>query len=117
MSDVWDEAEDFSVILIENFIRFETAAKNITYKESGGSEVLKVSFKIASQYYQQIQNTPYPAPLIGLQIDYDDKNEILTVVPSDAFLKQYENQIMKDVAFKQCENCKVRYSKFIQLCD
>ena len=61
-----------------------------------------------------MSGSEYQAPLIGLSLSYDETDSILTVSAGDYFIGLYENKIMRDVALKQCEDCKVRYSKFIE---
>lgn len=116
MSDVWSATDDFSPILIENYIRTETAVKNIKNDETESQgKVVAAKFKIAEEYYKQLCDCEYPAPLIGLSLNYDAESGILTVEPDEKFLEIYENQIMRDVALQQSEKCKERYSKFISV--
>jgi len=104
MSDEYQVMEEFYPVLVQNYIRFETAAAY-------------VKFKIAKDYYQQMRAHDIQAPLIGLILDYNEADGILNVVPEAYFLEEYENQIMRDVAVKQAELCRNRYSKFIEIID
>ena len=99
MSEVNPVLDEFFPILIENFIRFETAS---------------AKFKIAPEYYNRIINNEITAPLIGLKLSYDEASSILTVEPTPYFTELYENKIMSDVALKQSEESRGRYSKFIE---
>lgn len=117
MKEDWSPTEIFSPILIENYIRFETAAQYIKALEEGasGDVVVSAKFKISKAYFEQLKNSDNQAPLLGLTLDYDESTEILTVTVDAYFKELYENKIMRDVALKQCEDCKERYSKFISL--
>lgn len=116
MAEAWSVYDEFSLILIENYIRFETAVKNLKSKENGNEAVSAAAkFKIAKEYYEQIKNGDYPEVLIGLELSYDEGSSILTVMPDEHFTAVYENAIMRDVALKQSDECKVRYSKFIKV--
>ena len=74
-----------------------------------------VKFKIARDYYQQMINSEIDSPFFGLTLAYDDNAEILTVTPDDFVLQWYTNKIMREVALKQAEDFKFRYSNFITL--
>lgn len=117
MSEAYPVLEEFYPILIENYIRFETAVRLIRSKEAGSGEAVVAKFKIAPEYYNRIINNEISAPLIGLNLSYDEASSILMVEPTPYFLNLYENKIMCDVALKQSEDCKVRYSKFIEPVD
>lgn len=103
--------EVFSPILIQEYVRLMTAAHYI--KSENTSSGLK--FKISAENYQKIKECPTLAPWINLNIDYDDKQEILSVSGNEAFIKTYENKIQQEVALKFEENYQNRYSKYIQL--
>ena len=64
--------------------------------------------------YNRIINNEITAPLIGLKLSYDEASSILTVEPTPYFTELYENKIMSDVALKQSEESRGRYSKFIE---
>ena len=114
MSEVNPVLDEFFPILIENFIRFETAALYVRSREAGAEVPLAAKFKIAPEYYNQIVNNEITAPLIGLNLSYDEASSILTVEPTPYFTELYENKIMSDVALKQSEESRGRYSKFIE---
>ena len=114
MSEVNSALEEFFPILIENFIRFETASLYVGTRETGAEVPPAAKFKIAPEYYKQIVNNEITAPLIGLQMSYDEDSSILTVKPTPYFMELYENKIMSDVALKQSEENRGRYSKFIE---
>lgn len=116
MSETWPVYDLFSPILIGNYIRFETAMKVIRNAEAENkAEAVIAKFKIAKEYYEQLKNSEIQAPLLGLSLKYDEASSILSVEPDAAFVTAYENKIMQDVARKQSDDCKVRYSKFIEV--
>jgi len=114
MSDEWPVMEEFYPILIQNYIRFETAAFYVKAQEEQ-KEMPKVQFRIAKENYEKLLACEIQTPLIGLQLSYDEAESILSVVPETYFLEEYENQIMRDVAVKQAELCQKRYSKYIEV--
>ena len=94
MNEEWPVFEDFDPILIQNYIRFETAARHIRNQEAGQTEMSATCrFQISPENYEKLKSCETSAPLLGLSI------------------------IMRDVAVKQSENCKIRYSKFIKVLD
>lgn len=112
MTETTEILDDFSPILIENYIRTKTAVKNISNLETGN--IVAATFKISKEFYQQLINGEYLAPLIGLDLQYDEEKEVLSVFPNQKFMEQYKNQIMSDVAVQQAEKLKGRYSRFIE---
>ncbi len=114
MSDEWSVMEEFYPVLIQNYIRFETAAAYVKAQEEK-RELTAVRFEISKNHYDEMLACEIQAPLIGLQLSYDESGGILSVVPEAYFLEEYDNQIMRDVAVKQAELCRVRYSKFIKI--
>ena len=118
MADATQPMEDFSPILIQNYIRFETAYNLVQNEDAGNTDFEKaVKFKIAKDYYEQMHAFEVQAPLIGLDLSYDETSEILTATPLEYFTTEYQNKIMRDVAGKQHNDCLIRYSKFIQKID
>ena len=115
MSEISPVLDEFFPILIENFIRFETAALCVRNRDDGAATPSVAKFKIAPEYYNQMITQEITAPLIGLTLPYDEGTSILTVEPTPYFMELYENKIMSDVAIKQSEESKGRYSKFIEL--
>ena len=108
--------DEFHPLLVQNYIRFETAARYIRLKEEGGDSInTQCKFEIAQNFFEQMMNYSNTAPLLELSLSYDNNSKILTVVPEESFLKTYENSIMRDVAIKQSDDCKERYSKFIRV--
>ena len=67
--------------------------------------------------YEKLKSCETSAPLLGLSISYNENDCTLVAEPDDELLKTYKNAIMRDVAVKQSENCKIRYSKFIKVLD
>lgn len=109
--------EIFHPILIQNFIRFETAAHYIRAQKQGDSENTVCRFKITPDNYKLIIDYANTAPLLELTLDYDEQTSILSVKPNSTFLETYKNAIMSAVALKQSEDCKGRYNKFIKVID
>ena len=107
--------EEFFPILIENYIRFETAKRYVQIRDEGTDTPLTTKFKIAKEYYEKIINFDVTAPLIGLELSYDEASSILSVEPTDYFKELYENKIMSDVALKQSNESVGRYSNFIEV--
>lgn len=115
MTEVWPVYEEFSLISIENYIRFETAVKNLKIRETEkDAPPIVANFKIAREYYEQIISGEFRTVLIGLTLDYNEESSVMKVMPDKHFMDIYDNAIMRDVAFKQSEEYKVRYSKFIE---
>lgn len=118
MADATQPMDDFSPVLIQNYIRFETAYNLVQNEDAGNTDFEKaVKFKIAKDHYKQMRAFEVQAPLIGLDLSYDEENEILTAMPTEYFVTEYQNKIMRDVAGKQHNECLIRYSKFIQKID
>ena len=116
MNEAWPVFEYFNPILIQNYIRFETAMHHLRNQDNGQTEASPITkFKISPEHYDALINFETTAPLLGLSLSYDKDNQILSAEPDTEFLETYKNAIMRDVAIKQSENCKVRYSKFIQV--
>ena len=104
-----EELKVFSSILIQEYIRLMTAACCVENEDK--PKVAK--FAISEENYQKIMEEPLQTALIGLDIHFSDG--VLTAVPSDDFLKQYENKIMKEVVQMFAVNYKNRYSSFIKV--
>ena len=118
MADATQPMEDFSPILIQNYIRFETAYNLVTNQDAGKTDFEKaVKFKISKDNYEQMRAFEVQAPLIGLDLSYDETNEILTATPQELFETAYQNKIMRDVSGKQHDEFLTRYSNFIQKID
>ena len=118
MADATQPMEDFSPVLIQNYIRFETAYNLVSNEDAGNTDFEKaVKFKIAKNYYEQMLAFEVQAPLIGLDLSYEETSEVLTATPTEYFTTEYQNKIMRDVAGKQHNDCLTRYSKFIQKID
>lgn len=116
MSDEWPVLEEFYPILAQNYIRFQVAAHYVKAKEAQ-LDNFTVKFKIEKEFYDIMMACDVQALLIGLELNYDEASAILTVEPDDYFREEYTNQIMCDVAIKQADLCRVRYSKFINVID
>lgn len=118
MADATQPMEDFSPVLIQNYIRFETAYNLVSNEDARNTDFEKaVKFKIAKDFYQKMIDFEVQAPLIGLDLSYDESSEILTATPLELFETAYQNKIMRDVSGKQHDEFLTRYSKFIQKID
>lgn len=110
--------EIFHPILIQNYIRFETAARYIRNQEAGNTDISPICrFKISPHNYKLMQEYANTAPLLELKLNYDEHSSILSAEPEESFLETYKNNIMRDVALKQSEDCKGRYNNFIKVID
>jgi len=109
--DNLSELEIFSAILLEEYIRLMTAAFYIQSEDKKGS----VKFKITPDVYRQMREYEVQAPLIGLNLEYDEQSETLTVSGSETFIKTYENKIQAEVALKFANEYKTRYSNYISI--
>lgn len=105
-------AESFSPILIEEYIRLMTAAHYIRSEDKSGS----IQFKIAPDDFKAVQECHIQAPLIGLTLQYDESNGILTVTGSEEFVQMYENKIQEEVALNFEIVNKQRYAQWINPC-
>ena len=104
-----EKLEVFSSILLQEYIRLMTAAEYVR----GEGNIKAAKFAINEENYQKITAEPLQTALIGLNIHYADG--VLTAVPSEDFLKQYENKIMKEVVQMYANNYKNRYAEFITI--
>ena len=103
------ELEVFSSILLQEYIRLMTAADYVRHENN----LSGVKFAISEENYAKMMAEPLQTALIGLDLQFVD--DVLTVVPSEDFLKQYENKIMKEVVLMFWDNYKNRYAKFIKI--
>src|SRR5574344_1312311 len=112
MSDDYSRVlEVFSPILVEEYIRLNAVANCI--KKEKGSALTK--FKIKPEHYAKVKNEYIQAPLIGVNLQYDEQNEMLIASVSAELNKIYENKIMNEVAVKFSENYKNRYAEYIKV--
>ena len=100
----------FSALLMQEYIRIMTAAVCLKAKQS-----CRVRFNINQENYAKMMEDSLTMPLIGLDLTFDEENGILSVVPDDDFLLQYDNQIMASVAEQYYENYKMRYVAYISI--
>lgn len=105
--------EIFSPVLLQEYIRLMTAIYYIKSDTKSGS----CKFKISSEYYNQIKSHEVQGPLTGLSLEYDEKQELLSVTGNENFIKSYENKIQEEVSLKFANENTQRYSKFISLID
>ena len=104
-----NELEVFSAILIQEYIRLMTVADCI--KHEGESKGAK--FAINDENYKKIIQEPLQTALLGLELNY--ANGVLSVIPSQDLMKQYENKIMKEMALMYWDNYGKRYAKYITI--
>ena len=100
--------ETFSALSLMEYIRLMTAALLVDRDDKS-----LVQFKISVENYNKMLAEPLHTPLLGLHLDYDEKNATLTVTPEDIFLPQYSNKIMKEVVLTFSENYKNRYKNWL----
>ena len=86
MNDVDGELKVFAPILIQQYVRMQTAAH---YISSDGNEK-KTKFRISPENYKKMTDEPLQAMLIGLELEYDKGKEILTVCPDAEFISIVE---------------------------
>lgn len=113
MEQVKGQLEVFSAILLQQYIRLLTAA---VYHRSEKA-IKETKFKITPEIYKQLREEPLQTSLLGLNLNYDEKAQILTVVPDAEFLEEFTNNIMRDVALQYADIYKCRYAKFISFID
>lgn len=104
-----DELEVFSSILIQEYIRLMTAADYVSHE----GQINGTKFTISAENYKKMMEEPLQTALIGISLQFSDG--ILTATPTEDFLKQYENKIMKEVVLMFQNNYKNRYAKFISV--
>lgn len=104
-----EELEVFSSILLQEYIRLMTAADYINHDGNRKS----TRFTVNKENYDKMMAEPLQTALIGLDIQFD--KDVLTATPSEDFLKQYENKIIKEVVQMYWNNYKNRYAKFIKV--
>lgn len=116
MAEPLPPQEQFFPLLVESYIRLETVVTCLKNEDAGNEyKALPAKFKIAEEYYKQVVENEIQSPLLGLKLDYDSTNSILTVEPDNFVLELYKNKIMREVALKQSIDFQQRYSKFITL--
>ena len=109
MEEVKGQLEVFSAILLQQYIRLQTAA----VCQCAEKICQEAKFKIAPDVYEKMVAEPLQTALLGLQLNYDTITQILTVVPDDEFLAEFTNNIMRDVALQYVDAYKNRYEKYI----
>ncbi len=107
-----DEQVSFSPILIMEFIRQTTMARCL----AGESAEIVVKFKLSKTYYDEIMAFPLKAQLIRLYLDYDEKEEVLTVKTDETLLGRFrEQKSLKEIAGKYEDKFAERYKNFIKV--
>lgn len=104
-----EELEIFSSILLQEYVRLMTVAAYIKHENN----LSGVKFAISKENYDKMMAEPLQTALIGLDLKFTA--DVLTVVPNNELLQQYENKIMKEVVQIYWDNYKNRYAKFIKI--
>lgn len=105
------ELEVFSAILIEQYIRLMTAA---VYHRSE-KQIIGADFKISPENYAKMRQDASQTSLLGLELTYNEEQNILHATPDAEFLEEFENNIMRDVALKFYDTNMHRYKSYILL--
>ena len=111
MAETDKTLEVFSAILIEQYIRLMTAA---VYHRSE-KQTVGANFKISAENYAKMREDESQTSLIGLDLKYDEQQNLLHVTPDAEFLEEFENNIMRDVALKFYDTNMHRYASYILL--
>lgn len=111
MAETDKTLEVFSAILIEQYIRLMTAA---VYHRSE-KQIIGADFKISPENYTQMLQDASQTSLLGLELTYDEKQNILHATPDAEFLEEFENNIMRDFALKYYDENMNRYKNYILL--
>lgn len=111
MNDADSELKVFSAILMQQYIRLMTAA---LYHRSE-KQIIGASFKISAQNYAKMREDESQTSLIGLDLKYDEQQNLLHATPDAEFLEEFENNIMRDVALKFYDTNMHRYASYILL--
>ena len=104
-----EELEVFSSILLQEYIRLMTVADYAKHENN----LSGAKFAINKENFDKMMAEPLQTAFIGLDLKFAD--DVLTVVPSEELLKQYENKIMKEVVLMFWDNYKNRYAKYIKI--
>lgn len=113
MNNVDGELKVFAPILIQQYVRMQTAAHYI----NSDCKEKKTKFKISSENYKKMTDEPLQAMLIGLEMEYDKDKEILTVCPDAEFIDEFQNNIMHDVALQYAKIYDNRYASVIKVAE
>ena len=103
----------FSPILIMEFVRQVAVAR---FLNTNNMTDLAVKFKLAKKYYEEIKAFPLKAQTIRLDINYDEKTEILTVKADEVLVNRFREQKSQvEIANKYEGQYAERYKKFIEV--
>ena len=103
----------FSSILLQEYVRLMTAAKFIKNNETEKT----AHFKISAENYDKMMAEPLKTALLGLSLEYNREDALLSATPDDYFIEQFNNKIMCDVALTYAENYGKRYTEFMEFAD
>lgn len=105
-----DLLEVFSPLLLENHIRMLTIANCIIAENKDE----KTTFSITNDDYKKMTEYAQQSPLIGINLQYDEKTQKLSANIEQSIYDAYANKLMREVALLYKENYFHRYDKFIR---
>ena len=105
-----DLLEAFSPLLVENHIRMLTIANCIIAENKDE----KTIFSITNDDYKKMTEYAQQSPLIGINLQYDEKTQKLSTNIEQSIYDAYANKLMREVALLYKENYFHRYDKFIR---
>ena len=105
-----DLLEAFSPLLLENHIRMLTIANCIIAENKDE----KTSFSITKDDFKKMMENEPQSPLIGINLQYDEKTQKLSTGIEQSLYDAYANKLMREVALLYKENYFHRYDKFIR---
>lgn len=105
-----DLLEAFSPLLLENHIRMLTIANCIIAENKDE----KTTFSIAEDDFKKMTDNELQSPLIGINLQYDEKTQKLSANIEQSLYDAYANKLMREVALLYKENYFHRYDKFIR---
>ena len=104
-----DLLEAFSPLLLENHIRMLTIANCIIAENKDE----KTTFSITEDDFKKMTDNELQSPLIGINLQYDEKTQKLSANIEQSLYDAYANKLMREVALLYKENYFHRYDKFI----
>ena len=105
-----DLLEAFSPLLLENHIRMLTIANCIIVENKDE----KTTFSITEDDFKKMTDNELQSPLIGINLQYDEKTQKLSANIEQSLYDAYANKLMREVALLYKENYFHRYDKFIR---
>lgn len=105
-----DLLEAFSPLLVENHIRMLTIANCIIAENKDE----KTTFSITNDDFKKMTEYAQQSPLIGINLQYDEKTQKLSANIEQSLYDTYANKLMREVALLYKENYFHRYDTFIR---